>query len=79
VAIQRDPEDIPILLGRPALKEYQIVLDNKSMEWEFKHKCYEPTNHGMTRAYRVQAAEARQVGTGRTGVPRSRAKYWTDW
>jgi hypothetical protein len=39
VAIQHDPEDIPILLGRPALKEYQIVLDNKSIKWEFKRKA----------------------------------------
>jgi hypothetical protein len=39
MAIQHDPEDTPILLGRPTLKEYQIVLDNKSIEWEFKHKA----------------------------------------
>jgi hypothetical protein len=32
VAIQHDPEDTPILLGRPALKEYWIILDNKSIE-----------------------------------------------
>jgi hypothetical protein len=37
--------------------------------------CYEPTKYGTTRAYRMQAMGARQVGTGRTGVPRSRAKY----
>jgi hypothetical protein len=39
MAIQCDPKDTPILLGRPALKEYWIILDNKSMEWEFKHKA----------------------------------------
>ena len=39
MAIQRDPEDTPILLGRPTLKEYRIVLDNESMEWEFKRKA----------------------------------------
>jgi hypothetical protein len=39
VAIHRDPKDIPILLGRPALKEYRIVLDNETMEWEFKRKA----------------------------------------
>jgi hypothetical protein len=38
-------------------------------------ECYEPTKHRTTGAYRMQATEARQVGTGRTGVPRSRAKY----
>jgi hypothetical protein len=39
IAIHRDPKDTPILLGRPALKEYRIVLDNENMEWEFKHKA----------------------------------------
>jgi hypothetical protein len=41
--------------------------------------CYEPTKYGTGRAYRMQATGARQVGTGRTEVPRSRAKYWADW
>jgi hypothetical protein len=39
VAIQCDPEDTLILLGRPTLKEYRIVLDNKSIKWEFKRKA----------------------------------------
>jgi len=39
IAIYRDPKDTPILLERPALKEYRIVLDNESMEWEFKRKA----------------------------------------
>jgi hypothetical protein len=37
--------------------------------------CYEPTKYGTMRAYRMQATGARQVGTGRTGVPRSRVQY----
>jgi hypothetical protein len=39
IAIHRDPKDTPILLGRPALKEYRIILDNENMEWEFKRKA----------------------------------------
>jgi hypothetical protein len=39
VAIHQDPKDTPILLGRPALKDYQIILDNKTIEWEFKHNA----------------------------------------
>src|SRR5271170_1582087 len=39
IAINRDPKDTPILLGRPALQEYQIILDNESMEWEFRQKA----------------------------------------
>jgi hypothetical protein len=42
---------------------------------DFQDFCYEPTKHGTVRAYRMQAAGARQVSTGRTGVPRSCAKY----
>jgi len=38
IAIHRDPKDTPILLGRPALKEFRIILNNESMEWEFKRK-----------------------------------------
>jgi hypothetical protein len=45
----------------------------------YMYMCYEPTKHGTTRAYRMQATEARQVSTGRTGVPRSCAEYWVDW
>jgi hypothetical protein len=36
--------------------------------------CYEPTKHGTTGAYQMQATGARQVSTGRTGVPRSRVQ-----
>lgn len=39
VAIERDLKDTPILLGRPALQEYRIILDNETMEWEFKRKA----------------------------------------
>jgi len=38
VAIDRDPKDTPILLGRPALKDYQIVIFNSSSSWEFERK-----------------------------------------
>ena len=38
VAINRDPKDAPILLGRPALKDYRIVLFNSNSSWEFERK-----------------------------------------
>ena len=38
VAMDRDPEDAPILLGRPALQEFRIVLVNSTMDWEFERK-----------------------------------------
>ena len=38
VAMDRDPEDTPILLGRPALQEFRIVLINSTMDWEFERK-----------------------------------------
>ena len=38
VAINRDPADAPILLGRPALKDYKIVLYNDTSDWEFERE-----------------------------------------
>ena len=38
VAINRDPKDAPILLGRPALKDYRIILFNSNSSWEFERK-----------------------------------------
>jgi hypothetical protein len=36
--MDRDPKDAPILLGRPALKGFRIVLINSTMDWEFERK-----------------------------------------
>jgi len=36
VAIQRDPKERPILLGRPVLKDLAIIIDNSTNDWEFK-------------------------------------------
>ena len=38
VAITRSPEDTPILLGRPALRDLRITLYNGESEWEFERK-----------------------------------------
>jgi reverse transcriptase-like protein len=38
IAMDRDPKDTPILLGRPALQEFRIILINSTMDWEFERK-----------------------------------------
>jgi hypothetical protein len=38
VAIDRDPTDAPILLGRPALVAYKITQYHGTSEWEFEQK-----------------------------------------
>jgi hypothetical protein len=68
-------KDISILCLQLVTRAQAKIAAKELIPGEELPECYEPTNHGMTRAYRVQATEARQVGTGRTGVPRSRAKY----
>jgi hypothetical protein len=38
VAIDRDPTDAPVLLGRPALVAYKIIQYHGTSEWEFEQK-----------------------------------------
>ena len=36
LAVDRDPRDSQVLLGRPALKDFDIVIRNGLDSWEFK-------------------------------------------
>jgi hypothetical protein len=57
-------------LGQEGKAHLFMFLRDKNLErggW-----CYEPMKYGTVRAYQMQATGARQVGMGRTGVPRSR-------
>ncbi len=38
LAIRREEDDSPILLGRPALKYLAVVIDNEDDIWEFKKR-----------------------------------------
>lgn len=38
VAIERSPDDSPLLLGRPTLRDLAILIDNETGSWEFKRK-----------------------------------------
>jgi hypothetical protein len=57
------------------LQHYILLAYPENRFSRYLCDCYEPTKYGTGRAYRMQATGARQVGTGRTEVLRSRAKY----
>jgi hypothetical protein len=67
----------PISLGNKQPDHYEPQFLELTLWQQLGNQrlCYEPTKYGTGRAYRMQATGARQVGTGRTGVPRSRVQY----
>ena len=36
LAVDRDPRDSQVLLGRPTLKDFDIIIQNGQDSWEFK-------------------------------------------
>ena len=60
VAIDRDPTDAPILLGRPALTAYKIVQYHNTMDWEFEQQV-EVREYSATRFQRLLQKKPSQV------------------
>ena len=60
VAIDRDPADAPILLGRPALQDYKIALFNATAEWEFEQEV-EIKEYSASRFRQMVQKESAQV------------------